>query len=195
MDISKQPIINNLSGTTYLVHEAALSKEFCNFVLSQLDWSTSEIAITRQGEKSLVDEEVRRTDVIWQDCTQPLGSFARTFAEFANQSANWNYAINSQENIQLGRYRSEDKGHFDWHIDAFPPKDGIQRKLSMSILLSDPSEFEGGEFQFNGMEDEKVLTTQGSIVVFPSFIEHRVTPVTKGVRYSAVTWFSGPSFR
>jgi PKHD-type hydroxylase len=62
-------------------------------------------------------------------------------------------------------------------------------------LLNDPSEFEGGILQLKGMEDQNVLDKQGSIIVFPSFIEHKVTPVTKGVRYSAVTWASGPSFR
>jgi PKHD-type hydroxylase len=113
----------------------------------------------------------------------------------ANQSAEWGYSLSSQENTQLGRYKSTDEGYYDWHIDATPPENGIQRKLSISILLNDPSEFEGGILQFKGVEDQNVLAKQGSIIVFPSFIEHKVTPVTKGVRYSAVTWASGPSFR
>jgi PKHD-type hydroxylase len=100
-----------------------------------------------------------------------------------------------QEDTQIGRYRGDNKGHYGKHFDAEQPKDGIQRKLSVSILLNDPSEFEGGELQFTGVDNCKVLTKQGSIVVFPSFVEHLVTPVTKGVRYSAVTWASGPAFR
>jgi PKHD-type hydroxylase len=100
-----------------------------------------------------------------------------------------------QENTQISRYKSDNKGHYAKHIDTDHPKDGVQRKLSISILLNDPSEFEGGELQFTDVADCKVLTKQGSIVVFPSFIEHVVTPVTKGVRYSAVTWASGPAFR
>jgi PKHD-type hydroxylase len=195
MDKSIQPSLNNLSANTYLVFDSALSKEFCKFVLSELDWSTSEVAATNHVGGPLINEELRRTDIIWQDFMQPLGCLTKTYVEFANQSANWNYVLNGQEPTQLGRYKSSDEGHYDWHVDISPEKNGTQRKLSVGILLSDPSEFEGGEFQIKGMEDEKILTKQGSIVVFPSFIEHRVTPVTKGVRYSAVTWFRGPSFR
>lgn len=183
-------MVNNM----YWLWEGALSKEFCRAALSEIDWATMETASVNQG-KEVIDLTVRRTDVVWQDPMQPLGCIARTYIEQANQSAEWGYIYNSQEKTQIGRYKSTDEGHYDWHMDSFSPINGMQRKLSISILLSDPSEFEGGELQFKGIEDQKVLTKQGSIVVFPSFIEHRVTPVTKGVRYSAVTWASGPSFR
>jgi PKHD-type hydroxylase len=178
----------------YWQWEGALSKEFCHSALKQVDWATSEMAEVNQ-DNPVVDPEMRRTDIIWQDPMQPLGCIARTYIDIANQAAGWGYGLSNQEQTQIGRYKSADEGHYDWHMDAGPPIDGVQRKLSISILLSDPSEFEGGELQFKGIEDQKILTKQGSIVVFPSFIEHKVTPVTKGVRYSAVTWASGPSFR
>jgi PKHD-type hydroxylase len=186
--------MSNLVQYSYWLWEGALSKEFCNSILAEVNWATSEQAGIYET-KPVVDLEKRRTDIIWQDFMQPLGCIARAYIDIANHNAGWGYAITSQENTQIGRYKSADEGHYDWHMDAFPPEDGIQRKLSISILLSDPSEFEGGELQFKGIEDRKILTKQGSIVVFPSFIEHKVTPVTKGVRYSAVTWASGPSFR
>jgi len=75
---------------------------------------------------------------------------------------------------------------------------GHVRKLSMTTLLSDS--YEGGEFQFSGYAKEKCeistpeFSKVGSIIVFPSFLEHRVAPVTKGTRYSLVTWFVGPPF-
>ena len=178
---------------TYWLWEGVLSKEFCNSALAQVDWATA----TPGGVTSanIIDVNERRTDIIWQSFMQPLGCIARTYIGIANQSAGWGYEISSQGDTQIGRYKSSDEGHYDWHVDAGPPQNGVQRKLSISILLSNPSDFEGGELQFKEMEDRKILTAQGSIVVFPSFIEHRVTPVTKGVRYSAVTWASGPSFR
>ena len=185
--------MNNLVHHQYWFWEEALSKEFCEHALEHVDWNASDTA--GLGTKELINLKKRRTDIVWQDVMQPLGCIARTYMDIANQSAGWGYALNSQEMTQLSRYKSENKGHYDWHIDAAKPENGAQRKLSISILLSDPSEFEGGELQFKGIEDKKILTKQGSIVVFPSFIEHRVTPVTKGVRYSAVTWASGPSFR
>lgn len=186
--------MSKLVNYAYWKWDAVLSKEFCRSALEQIDWATAETASV-VNEQPVVDTKSRRTDVIWQPPTQPLGCIAKCYIEMANQSAEWGYSLSGQEDTQLGRYKSTDGGHYDWHIDASVPQNGIQRKLSISILLSDPSEFEGGELQFKGMEDQKILTKQGSIVVFPSFIEHKVTPVTKGVRYSAVTWASGPSFR
>jgi PKHD-type hydroxylase len=186
--------MNELVNYTYWLWEGALSKEFCRAALAEVDWATSEQASINQ-DNPVIDPEKRRTDVIWQDPLQPLGCIARAYIDIANQAAGWGYALTSQENTQIGRYKSADEGHYDWHMDAAAPQNGVQRKLSISILLSDPSEFEGGELQFKGMEDQKVLTKQGSIVVFPSFIEHKVTPITKGVRYSAVTWVSGPAFK
>ena len=185
--------MSTLVNYAYWKWDAVLSKEFCLSALEQVDWATANPATVTNN--SVIDTEVRRTDIIWQDFNQPLGCIAKCYMEMANQSAEWGYSLSGQENTQIGRYKSTDEGHYDWHMDADAPQNGIQRKLSISILLSDPSEFEGGELQFKGIEDQKILTSQGSIVVFPSFIEHRVTPVTKGVRYSAVTWASGPSFR
>ena len=186
--------MNNLSKNTYWLCEGVLSKEFCRSALAEVDWATSETAIV-DLENRAVNLEIRRADVVWQDPLQPLGCIARTYIDLANQAAEWGYSISNQEPTQLSRYKSSDEGRYDWHTDTDIPRNDLQRKLSISILLSDPSEFEGGELQFKGMEDHKILTKQGSIVVFPSFIEHRVTPVTKGVRYSAVTWVNGPAFR
>jgi PKHD-type hydroxylase len=75
------------------------------------------------------------------------------------------------------------------------------RKLSVSVLLSDPKDFKGGEFEFDFRNHDpkdkenkqvaKELNKKGSMIVFPSFIWHRVKPVTKGVRYSLVLWYLG----
>lgn len=179
----------------YWLWEEALTADFCKSMVEQIDWTATKDAEINMGAEAVVDSKLRRTDVAWQSPMQPLGCIARTYIEAANYSAGWGYHLSGQEETQLTRYRSSRKGHYDWHIDTFPPKDGVQRKLSCVILLNDASEFEGGVLQLKGMEDRNILTKPGSIVVFPSFIEHRVTPVTKGVRYTAVTWANGPSFR
>ena len=72
------------------------------------------------------------------------------------------------------------------------------RKLSMTVQLSDPDTYEGGQFFFyngNKEEEEPEIQKQGSILVFDSRMWHRVAPVTKGVRYSLVSWVLGPHFR
>ena len=187
--------MSTLVNYAYWKWDAVLSKEFCRSVLEQIDWAAAETATIGGDVKYIVDPKIRRTDVIWQPSIQPIGCVSKCYMEIANQSAEWSYSLSGQEDTQIGRYKSTDEGYYDWHIDAAAPKNGVQRKLSCVILLNDPSEFEGGILQFKGMEDQNVLDKQGSIIVFPSFIEHKVTPVTKGVRYSAVTWASGPSFR
>lgn len=86
-------------------------------------------------------------------------------------------------------------GHYDWHLD----RGGLgiaPRKLSAVIQLSDPNEYEGGDLQlYVGSEPTNIKKQKGLVVVFPSFVLHRVTPVTGGTRRSLVAWLSGPKFR
>ena len=188
--------MSELVNITYWKWDDALTKEFCQSTLEQLHWGTAADGTIGDGAgNDVIDLSYRVTDVIWQHFMQPLGCIARRYTDEANRSSGWNYIVDGQEDTQVGRYKSENTGHYDWHMDSSPPQNGVQRKLTCVILLNDPSEFEGGILQFKGMEDDVALKQQGSIVVFPSFIEHRVTPVTKGVRYTAVTWAYGPAFR
>jgi PKHD-type hydroxylase len=113
----------------------------------------------------------------------------------------YGFDLNGYDAFQYTEYYAEQNGNYNWHIDmilgrSYLPQDMIQpRKLSMSFLLND--DFEGGEFQIaQGGEDtaETVQLTKGQMVIFPSFITHRVTPVTKGTRKSLVIWVRGPKF-
>ena len=71
----------------------------------------------------------------------------------------------------------------------------------MSLQLSDPTEYEGGQFCIDkhavgpDLMDPNIFAPKGSIVVFPSYIQHCVTPVKSGVRKSLVCWWNGPSYR
>jgi PKHD-type hydroxylase len=85
--------------------------------------------------------------------------------------------------------------HYDWHIDA-GSRTTCPRKLSLSLQLSDPSEYEGGKLEFMNGKDVKVADRdRGLVVAFPAYRLHRVTPVTKGLRKSIVVWTTGPQFR
>lgn len=127
----------------------------------------------------------------------------------ANEVSGWKYDIRAAESMQITRYK---KGEFfcfhkDGKSDCLSMYDrpgnefmhGYVRKLSMTVVLND--DYEGGEFQFATYSKEKCMiqtpeiNKTGSIVVFPSDMEHRVTPVTKGIRYSLVVWFLGPPFK
>jgi PKHD-type hydroxylase len=133
----------------------------------------------------------------------------------ANKLANWNFDWDFSESCQFTKYKLNQ--HYDWHCDSYHKPydrpndknmDGKIRKLSVTCQLTDGSEYKGGELQFDTRdydphmrdEDKHVITVKeilpkGSIVVFPSFVWHRVQPVTKGTRYSLVIWNLGYPFK
>ncbi len=110
-----------------------------------------------------------------------------------NNERYWFDLLGFHQELQLTRYSEGD--FFDWHLD-FGAGEISARKLSITIQLSDEDEYEGGDLQF--MINNKIVDAprkKGTIVIFPSFIMHRVTPITKGTRQSIVGWVSGPPYR
>jgi len=102
--------------------------------------------------------------------------------------------VGVEANLQLGRYDSSDRGFYGWHTDFA----GIRpmRKLSVSIQLSRADDYEGGDLEIMyGTEPQKLDRTRGAFIVFPSFMLHRVTPVTRGTRWSLVAWVVGARWR
>jgi PKHD-type hydroxylase len=98
-----------------------------------------------------------------------------------------------QTELQLASYSNA--GFFDWHMD-FGAGDISNRKLSITVQLSDSSEYEGGDLQF--MINQNIVNApreKGTAIIFPSFALHRVTPVTKGTRKSIVGWIAGPPYK
>lgn len=97
-------------------------------------------------------------------------------------------------NIQFARYDSSDRGFYDWHTDfsGFRPL----RKISISVQLSRPEDYEGGDLELQfANRPERVDRARGTLIAFPSFVLHRVTPVTRGTRWSLVAWILGPRWR
>ena len=126
----------------------------------------------------------------------------------ANKKAGWNFNWDYSESCQFTKYKPGQ--YYDWHCDSWDgiydqegPTKGKIRKLSVTVSLSDEKDYTGGEleFQFRNMNNPKVsrvckeILPKGSIVVFPSFVWHRVKPVKKGVRYSLVIWNLGYPFK
>ena len=90
------------------------------------------------------------------------------------------------------------RGFYDWHMDLNPVGHSGEhpiRKISMTCLLSDPSEFTGGDLAFEDQGNNKIQLKQGQAIFFASFMRHRVEPVKKGIRRSLVMWFGGPPFK
>lgn len=86
-------------------------------------------------------------------------------------------------------------GHFDWHNDYSHGLSDAPRKLTIIIQLSAPEDYEGGRLQVLGPAIQDLPREHGTVITFPSFIMHRVTPVTKGLRRALVAWIAGPRIR
>lgn len=110
----------------------------------------------------------------------------------------FNYDITLQEPFQFASYDSTRQEFYGKHLDTTfsRPSSAASRKLSMVLQLTDPDAYEGGELAlYQCAEPTLVPKKKGMLVMFPSFIMHEVTPVTKGTRYSLVSWCHGPLFK
>lgn len=147
-----------------------------------------------------VHSNIRKTDIAWVEYNQDtsfiydnLGYIARQLnGQFFNFDI-WGF----QEHIQYTVY-GEEESHYTWHMDRGRSRSSgdSPRKLSLVLQLSDPSEYEGGDLElFTQADPITIEKKKGLVVAFPSFIMHRVTPVTKGTRRTLVVWLTGPSFR
>lgn len=113
---------------------------------------------------------------------------------FLNQQY-FNFEIEKIETLQFSEYDESYKGFYEKHIDIIHRSANF-RKLSFTILLSEPEDYEGGELILHyDVEPVKTKQEQGGIVAFPSYTLHEVSPVTKGTRYALVGWVCGPKFK
>lgn len=150
------------------------------------------------GLKSNVNPAARRSTVIWignnADTAWLYNKIAKTVTNINNEV--YKFELVDGSALQYTIYFDTDAGHYDWHSDSLLLDNGHVRKLSLSILLSDPAEFKGGAFLFapdgHPVEIEQV---QGRMIVFPSWVPHKVMPVLKGTRVSLVLWVHGKPFK
>jgi len=142
--------------------------------------------------------EVRNSRIKWlhyDERTDWVYEKLKNFSIEANNTI-WGFNLTSIiDSIQYTEY-PEGGGHYDCHVDIGPGSIN-HRKISIVTQLSDPSEYEGGELQLKSQSDTEIILNcpKGRAWFFPSYVLHRVTPVTKGVRKSLVLWAGGPEFR
>ena len=159
-------------------------------------WKDQEtVKATLSGDEKYNDE-LRKSSVMSIGSESEYKWVYDRLASASIQTNNERYLfdlLGFHENLQLTRYSTGD--FFDWHLD-FGAGQSSMRKLSITVQLSDPDEYEGGDLQF--MINHKIVSaprSKGTAIVFPSFIMHRVTPITKGTRQSIVGWVSGTPYR
>lgn len=175
----------------YQGRESLFSEEIRRYKEEDL-WDY-EIDAPKEGVLS----EIRETKLNWLDNPHPMNKVILDYVLETNKKV-WHYALSKMTPCQFGKY--EVGGFYGWHQDSgysWAETETELRKLSVTVQLSSPDDYEGGEFQFwNGSKDPDVppIQSRGSILVFDSHLWHQVTPVTKGVRYSLVSWILGPPF-
>jgi len=140
---------------------------------------------------------IRSSKISWSNDPEAVGLLSMLCFK-ANVDAGWNLQILGGEGLQYTTYNLND--YYDWHIDQGKPVDNSTRKISLTVFLNDPEEYEGGELEleiFGPLEKErsvKFKEPKGTVIFFPSDTWHKVNPVKSGVRKSLVTWFSGSPY-
>ena len=215
----------------YYYFQSALSPKICDDIVAYGKQHQTQMAVTgglgRDENKDAYKadgnmkkgavknlQKKRKSEVVWMN-DKWIYKEIHPFIHRANKDSGWNFDWDFSESCQFTKYGVGQ--HYGWHCDSWDkpydkPDDlnshGKIRKLSVTVSLSDPSEYEGGnlEFDFRNQIDwernkkSKIkecteIRPRGSIIVFPSFVWHRVNPVTRGTRYSLVIWNLGKPFR
>jgi PKHD-type hydroxylase len=180
----------------------AFTEEELEKIVSYCETFELEYGTILESEDKETVEKHRVSDVLFHERNADTAwIFDRL--NFVIQAINekfYNFDLNGYSKFQYTTYNSEKNGRYEWHMDTSMGRQKFEdiemRKLSLSLLLNDS--FKGGEFCVNlGSEQncDIVPMKKGRIVLFPSFMNHQVRPVTLGIRRSLVVWVLGPKFK
>ena len=182
----------------FVIWENGFSKEEIDKIVAAGELSAFNKGQVGAGGGAVIDSAIRDTDIVWLEQNEANGWI---YEKLSAAAARVNYdkfqfdLVNLQP-LQYSKYKLD--GHYSWHYDSGPNMPE-HRKLSVVLGLSDPDSYEGGELQINAHGDQNkphsLKIKRGDLVVFPSFMGHRVTPVTSGERLTLVGWAVGPKFK
>lgn len=198
----KEPLFENSSWNFeldqinfYAFWNNAFSKEECQTIIN-IAKNKGLIKGTTKGESNVRDYNVRDSKISW---LYPVDGMDWVFRRVTDITLSLNerffkfdlFGLN--EGFQFTNYEAP-SGKYGKHVDR--GMNMAVRKLSISIQLTDPEEYEGGELNlYDGDKETLMDKTQGTLIIFPSYVLHEVMPVTKGTRNSLVTWVTGKQFK
>jgi len=182
-----------------IVAKKALSADLCNTIIETakpnfqkaLTGAVDQTNSVRQSQVSWLHGKIRYLDIYIPVCQL----IHKVNSEF------YHFDLGDPEPFQITKYDESNKGFYKPHEDGvydMVPPDQTVRKLSVSIQLTSPEHYEGGTFEFPDDVDKfnvEDSMEQGTAIFFPSYMKHGVVPVTKGTRYSLVSWIHGPNFK
>lgn len=176
----------------YHLYPAALDQKHCEDIIAAAEQQPAhdgKIFSTADDMQSLRSSRIRWMIAPW------IQEMLWGYVEQANRQS-FGVTVDNKAEIQFTEYHAAKGGHYGWHHDVqWSAQDDYDRKLSVTVQLSDRSDYDGGGFEFDEVTTNADFTAIGSILVFPSYLRHRVLPVTSGVRRSLVAWFSGPRWQ
>tara|TARA_R110000744_G_scaffold177484_3_gene296373 strand:- start:293 stop:892 length:600 start_codon:yes stop_codon:yes gene_type:complete len=189
----------------YWYFKNALPHKVCDDILKVALSKSNKLASVGEIKDQTKDKSIRNSNVVWLD-EMWLYKAIQPYVAAANKNSGWNFEWSITEQCQFTIYKKNQ--FYDWHQDShfktygkeLRNLEGKIRKLSMTVLLNDSEEYQGGDFLFDltkpkdkkkNIVKAKELKSKGSIIVFPSFVWHKVEPITKGTRYSLVAWNCG----
>ena len=191
-------------NSNFVISEDYLPSHVCDDIVQRAKDLQDIDGVTGHG----LDTTVRNSRIVWLKDTW-IYDWISPFIHESNKTLGWNFILSSVEDIQFTKYK--EKQFYGWHQDGYniPDKPNDLRKISVVIPLVDSESYEGGDLEFydclarpNSKEgySNKVLKDErtrkkGSLIFFPSYVYHQVTPVTKGERLSIVIWYSGAPWR
>jgi len=172
------------------LYPQSISNEIINNIIKDVGKTTKATTFNKED-----DTAGRKSSVSWITDISVL-NLLYDYVEASNAKA-FHVNLYRQADIQYTEYNGNENGHYDMHHDIdWTRNDGLDRKLSVTVQLSDPNEYEGGQFEFLECEspNAKELKQKGTVLIFPSYLQHKVNPVTSGIRKSLVAWFQGPKW-
>lgn len=172
--------------------EKAFTDEECDKIIALGNDRTQRQATTRGGDK----DGVRKSEVAWLYPSDDLDWAYRRMTDII-MNLNERFfkfdLFGATEGFQFTKYTAPG-GKYGRHIDSSPG--ALIRKLSFTVQLSDPKDYEGGDLCLHLSDKPEVMKRdRGYVALFPSYVLHEVTPVTKGTRYSLVSWITGKPFK
>ena len=185
---------------SYIVEttQPIFTPEQCQMVIDKGMSLKKETAAVGMGNPkgSGIDPDKRITTISWipfKDTPEMYRDIEKTMLQANNNHFGFD-DMKLTEPAQFTHYLTG--GFYDWHMDndVLGKHQPPVRKISMTLLLSDPATFEGGELEFMS-KGKTAKLKQGQAIFFASWLQHRVKPVTKGERKSLVMWFGGPPFK
>lgn len=188
----------------YYWFQGALSKDEVNSIIELAN------KLPESKRASVISDDTgggaRSSMIKWLPRSEDFNWLYARMIEMSEEANNelWDFDLySSLEDIQYTEYYASENGHYDWHQDIGVGEFPSKRKISITIQLSDSDEYEGGDLLIctgssgSGELDHNIVSPRGAGVgvLFPSYMMHRVTPVTRGVRRSLVLWVGGAHFK